>query len=447
MKTLRRFRLAQQRAVHLGIPTQPAHELDAALDAMVRPLERKHQPLSVRLGILRLQANIQLPPADGVELYAKILETEGIKLQAEEVNKPKGGRTDSLSASEEYTVPSASQVESGGKGGGKKGVRVCAYYNTARGCLKGAECEYRHEDPQPKGKGTKGGKNAKGTEKGKSSAEAKAGAKAKAQASAAAAKAEAKAAAEAEAKAEAKRKAKADKKTAKAAAKAAAVSTTDSAAASNATAASVTAEAIPFLAGASSGPSSSTSYRVMMSRGDEEDSEHNEEDDDEVPSLAGADSISMILSSSGDDFTEGGEIPTYAEASNPEWSDVEQGNVLSPVGSQKSEIELIGPKHPPPPLWALNLSLNEFLEWCRPGRVQEFAIGQFEEVTNVNSILWPVWWTIERDLLDDDERGVIPVTEEVCMMKLSTTMILFSDGIIRPVFLAWLLSRQVETAW
>ena len=47
MNTLRRFRLAQQRAVHLGLPTQPAHELAAALDTMVRPLERKHQPLGV----------------------------------------------------------------------------------------------------------------------------------------------------------------------------------------------------------------------------------------------------------------------------------------------------------------------------------------------------------------------------------------------------------------
>ena len=69
----------------------------------------------------------------------------------------------------------------------------------------------------------------------------------------------------------------------------------------------------------------------------------------------------------------------------------------------------------------------------------------------MNSILLPVWWTIERNLLDDDERGVIPVTEEVCMMKLSTTMILFSDGIIRPVFLAWLLDelsgRDRMAAW
>ena len=235
MNTLRRFRLAQQRAVHLGLPTQPAHELVAALDTMVRPLERKHQPLGVRLGILRLQSNIQLPTADGVELYAKVLETEGIKLQAEEANKPKGGRTDSQFASEEYTIPSASQVESGGKGGGKKGARLCAYFHTARGCLKGAECEFRHE-------ATATGKGAKGSEKGggksgepkaKAKATPKAEAKATAKAAAkAAAKAEAEAAIAAEARAEAKRKAKADKKAAKAAAKAATVSATDSAAVS-----------------------------------------------------------------------------------------------------------------------------------------------------------------------------------------------------------------------
>ena len=72
--TLRRYRLAQQRAKHLDIPQQAAHETIAALDVMVRPLERKHQPLSVRLGILRLQSNIQIPTIDGVELYLKILE-------------------------------------------------------------------------------------------------------------------------------------------------------------------------------------------------------------------------------------------------------------------------------------------------------------------------------------------------------------------------------------
>ena len=255
-------------------------------------------------------------------------------MQAEEANKPKGGRTDGQSASEEYTIPSASQAESGSKGGGKKGARLCAYFHTARGCLKGAECEFRHEDPPPKGKGTKGGKEAKGSEKGKSSAEAKASAKAKAKASAAAAKAEAKAAAEAEAKAEAKRKAKADKKAAKAAAKAAAAPNTGPATASSATAASAAAETIPSLASATSGPSSSTSYRVMMSREFEEENGHVEEDEGEVPSLAGADSASMILSTSGDDLTEGGEIPTYAEASTPEWSDAGERSESSWVSGQ-----------------------------------------------------------------------------------------------------------------
>ena len=432
--TLRRYRLAQQRAKHLDIPEQAAHETVAALDAMVKPLERKHQALSVRLGILRLQSNIQIPTNDGVELYLKILEAEAIKMQAEDISRPKGNKLDN----EEYTIPNANQASAGGKGG----VRLCAYFNTARGCLKGAECEFRHEAASS-GKGAKGSEKGggKATEpKGKALAEAKATAKAKAKAATAAAKAAAKAVAEAEAKAEAKKKAKADRKAAKAAAKAAAAST-DSATPSDATAASAMAEEVPSLAGAMSGPASSTSYRVMMIKGSEEEEGHVNSDEDDIPSLAGADSISMILSSSADDLTEGGELPTYAEATTPEWSDVERGNVVSPVGSQDSEIELIGPRHPPATLWALDLSLNEFLEWRRPGRIQEFASEPFEEVTNVNSILYPVWWVIEHDMLDNDERGVIPVTDEVCMLKLDTALVALSDGVIRPVFLAWLLDE------
>ena len=113
---------------------------------MVRPLERKHQPLSVRLGILTLQSNIQIPTIDGVELYLKILEAEAIKLQADDVSKPKNAKADS----EEYHIPNANQAAAGGKGG----PRLCAYFNTARGCF-----EFRHETA-----GT--GKGAKGSEKG-----------------------------------------------------------------------------------------------------------------------------------------------------------------------------------------------------------------------------------------------------------------------------------------
>ena len=86
--TLRRYRLAQQRARHLDIPQQAAHETIAALDTMVKPLERKHQLLSVRLGILRLQSNIQIPAVDGVELYLKVLEAEAIKMQGKQRTSP-----------------------------------------------------------------------------------------------------------------------------------------------------------------------------------------------------------------------------------------------------------------------------------------------------------------------------------------------------------------------
>ena len=232
--TLRRYRLAQQRARHLDIPQQAAHETVAALDTMVRPLERKHQPLSVRLGILRLQSNIQIPTVDGVELYLKILEAEAIKLQAEDISKPKNAKADS----EKYCIPNANQAAAGGKGG----PRLCACFNTARGCLKGTECEFRHEAVGT-GKGARekgGGKTGEPKAKAKATAKAEAKATAKAVAKAAAkteAKSAAEAAAAAEAKAEAKRKAKADKKATKAAAKAAAAAASSTTAA----AASVTA--------------------------------------------------------------------------------------------------------------------------------------------------------------------------------------------------------------
>ena len=253
---------------------------------MVKSLERKHQPLSVRLGILRLQSNTQVPTIDGVELYLKILEAEAIKLQADDVSKPKNAKADS----EEYHIPNANQAAAGGKGGS----RLCAYFNTARGCLKGAECEFRHETAGT-GQGAKGsekGGGKAGEPKGKPKAAAKAEAKAEAKA---AAKAQAKAATEAaiaaEAKAEAKRKAKADKKAAKAAAKAAAAVTSST----MATAATIVEDAIPFLAGASPNASSSDQVpRASMAHQDAE-SEIDFEEETEVVSLVGAESFVIFI--------------------------------------------------------------------------------------------------------------------------------------------------------
>ena len=51
-----------------------------------------------------------------------------------------------------------------------------------------------------------------------------------------------------------------------------------------------------------------TTYR-LMSREDEEDRKHNENNDGKVPSLAEADSISMILSLSEDTLLKGEKYP------------------------------------------------------------------------------------------------------------------------------------------
>ena len=434
--TLRRYRLAQQRAKHLDIPQQAAHETIAALDTMVRPLERKHQPLSVRLGILRLQSNIQIPTIDGVELYLKILEAEAIKLQAEDISKPKNAKADS----EEYHIPNANQAAAGGKGGS----RLCGFFNTARGCLKGAACEFRHETAGT-GKGAKGsekGGGKAGEPKGKPKAAAKAEAKAEAKAAAKAqAKAVTEAAIAAEAKAEAKRRAKADKKAAKAAAKAAAAA----ASSTQATAATIVEDAIPFLAGASPNASSSDHVpRASMAHEDAE-SEVDFEEETEVISLAGADPPEEEGFNSDDNHgisdVEG--IQMHAEASTPEWSDVEQGQFPSPATTPRSdsEIEFIGAREPPAPLWVLDLTLSDYVAWTRQGHVQSYAHRPFEQEINPNSIMWPTWWTIASDQLSDDEDGTIHVVDEVCMLRCTTTMVLFEDGIIRPVFVVWLLEK------
>ena len=182
MAGLRRYRLAQQRAKQLAIPDQAAHESIAALDHLVKPIEKKQQALSFRLGIMRLQANIQIPTPEGVEIYTKILEAEAMKLQAEDTSRTKP--SNAYADQGEYAIPTANSAD-----GGKEGVRLCSYYNTARGCLKGSECTFRHEAfPNPmKGKGAKGEKG--GGKSGEPKAKAKATAKAEAKA---AAKAEAK---------------------------------------------------------------------------------------------------------------------------------------------------------------------------------------------------------------------------------------------------------------
>ena len=294
--------------------------------------------------------------------------------------------------------------------------------------MKGAECEFRHEAVGA-GKGAKGsekGGGKAGEPKGKPKAAAKAEAKAAAKAEAkAAAKAQAKAVTEAavaaEAKAEAKRKAKADKEAAKAAAKAAAAATSST----SATAATIIEEAIPLLAGAFPNASSSNDVpRASMAHEDAE-SEIDFEEETEVISLVGADPADDEGLNSHDNHgvsdVEG--IQTHAEASIPEWSDVEQGQFPSPATAPRSdsEVELIGLRERPAPLWVLDLTLSDYMAWTRQGHVQSYAHGTFEQETNPNSIMWPTRWAIASDQLSDDEDGTTHLVDEVCMLRCTVT--------------------------
>ena len=122
---------------------------------------------------------------------------------------------------------------------------------------------------------------------------------------------------------------------------------------------------------------------------------------------------------------------------------MEQGQFPSPATTPRSdsEIEFIGAREPPGPLWVLDLTLSDYVAWTRQGHVQSYAHSPFEQEINPNSIMWPTWWTIASDQLSDDEDGTIRVVDEVCTLRCTTTMVLFEDGIIRPVFAVWLLEK------
>ncbi|CAE7823039.1 GIP, partial [Symbiodinium necroappetens] len=231
--------------------------VDRCTEQFMPTAGEKHALLGTRLSLLRLQHNIQVPSHDGVTSFLQVLEAECTRIQAEE-QASSSCKDHRKHEGDEYAIPSANQA-TGRKGVGAK--PLCSYFNTARGCLKGADCEVRHEKIANKGKGAKGkgGKDGKDTgnpssDKGKPSSKGDAKATA-----------DAKAAEEAKAKAaqEAKAKAKAEKRAAKAAAKAAA----SAKASSVVTVASAVSEEVPSLVGAVGLTSSrSTAPRIMMAQ-------------------------------------------------------------------------------------------------------------------------------------------------------------------------------------
>ena len=84
MMTLRRWKPAKQRTQSLGLPDQAPNEGVAALDGLMRSLERKHQQLGMRIDILRMQPDVVIPTSAGLERYVSLLEAECRRLAADQ---------------------------------------------------------------------------------------------------------------------------------------------------------------------------------------------------------------------------------------------------------------------------------------------------------------------------------------------------------------------------
>ena len=148
--TMRRLRLAIQRASILKLPALPGHEMVTTLNNLVKNLERKEPTLSTRLNLVRLRPEILNPSDEGVSLMVTLIEQESRRLAAEEYSRPNNAKGNGAPPGEHEV--SASK----GKGKDGKGPKICGFYNTERGCLKGNACEFLHVKSDGKGKGKKG---------------------------------------------------------------------------------------------------------------------------------------------------------------------------------------------------------------------------------------------------------------------------------------------------
>eukprot|EP00439_Symbiodinium_sp_Y106_P042014 s1513_g5.t1 len=179
----------------------------------------------------------------------------------------------------------------------------------------------------------------------------------------------------------------------------------------------------------------------------------------EYTDSAEADEESSVAPSSTEE-----EMPMHAEASTPEWSDVEQGLYPDQESSvaESSDTEQEQPQGIAAyvsdvrgPLWVLDLSVRDYVAWTHrrteqyvddegrgPPELQSYAESVFYAEPNPRSVTWAVWFTIIHDRLDEDESGVIPVADGVDMIKLDTALVQCVDGIPRPVFIAWVVDLE-----
>ena len=99
--------------------------------------------------LIRLKPEILNPSDEGVSLRITLIEQESRRSAAEEYSKPSSSK--GTGGNEDYEV-----TANKGKCKDGKGTRICSYFNTERGCLKGDDCEFLDVKSEAKGKGKKG---------------------------------------------------------------------------------------------------------------------------------------------------------------------------------------------------------------------------------------------------------------------------------------------------
>ena len=68
----------------LKLPEQDPNEGIAALDGLMRTLEKKHRQLGMRINILRMQPDVVIPTSTGLDRYVSLLEVECRRLAADQ---------------------------------------------------------------------------------------------------------------------------------------------------------------------------------------------------------------------------------------------------------------------------------------------------------------------------------------------------------------------------
>ena len=400
LSTLRRWKLARARASSLSMPSVAAYEELQALGALVRNLERKHDRLRTVLGLLRTRPEIVRPTTAGVDSFLELVEQQLQLLSADE----------HVRSNRQHVDPPDPQA-SKGKGKGKPGKqgdpstkrKPCQFLAKFGKCRFGDKCFFSHDRPAqtpntaplappPTHETSSAAVVESGTECliWKKTGKCRFGKKCKfhhATADAAAPKASPKPAAKPKA-APAVNKDKLVGATAKASA----------------------------VMSMSTHASRST---AMMIRRDVESE--------------GSESEASVVSEA---------IPMHAEARTPEWSDVEAGVFPSEESDASSSDVDFEHEHRDGPLWVLYLNFQEYLSVRRSSNAQIQASREFSRETNPWAITWAVWFTIVRDQLDEDERGVIPIAEGVVMLRCDVVFVPCEDRVGRHVFVVHVLEEE-----